>query len=317
MKRTPALSILVAPLLLGATGCNASSSITTSSAPHVHEWGDWERDEEGHWRYCLTCGKDEYGEHEGGLCDVCACFRVLALGFLEGGDGAHGDFAKECNDFFPRIGKKEGFLYDFSTDFGLVNEDNLANYDALMFLNNYPYSNEQRQAFQNYMENGGGWIGFHVSAFTTESSSWDWYFNTFLGSGNFRTNTWNPTPELLKAESLTHPALAHVPETFMSSPNEWYGWEKDLRENEDIDILLSLDDSTFPVGDRKGEIWYNESGEDYYPVAWANRNYNMVYMNMGHNLMPYNDFAKTSKTFSKEHMNQFVLDALKAVARRD
>ena len=87
-----------------------------------------------------------------------------------------------------------------------------------------------------------------------------------------------------------------------------------LRENDDIEILLSLDPSTFPVGDRVGEIWYNESGEDYYPVAWANKNYNMVYMNMGHNLMSYNDFEKTSKTFSSELENQFVLNALYSVA---
>ena len=57
----------------------------------------------------------------------------------------------------------------------------------------------------------GGFIGFHVSAFTTESDSWSWYFEEFLGSGNFRTNTWNPTPELLKVESSTHPAVANVP----------------------------------------------------------------------------------------------------------
>ena len=316
MKRAITLAVIGIPFLFGLAGCgNAPAASSPSpSVPHVHKWGPWERDEDAHWRECLICGKSEMDAHEGGICEVCSDFKVLALGFLEGGDGAHCDFANECNEYFPALGKKEGFMYDFSTDFEMLNKKTLEGYDAVMFLNNYPYSQQQRQAFKEYMDNGGGFIGFHVSAFTTESDSWSWYFEEFLGSGNFRTNTWNPTPELLKVESSTHPAVANVPSTFMSSPNEWYGWTNDLRNNKDIEILLSLDDSTFPVGDRTGEIWYNESGTDYYPVAWANRNYNMIYINMGHNLMPYNDFEKTSKTFSEIHENQFILDGLRYVA---
>ncbi len=40
------------------------------------------------------------------------------------------------------------------------------------------------------MTNGGGWIGFHVSAFITDANEWSWYYNTFLGYGDFQTNTW-------------------------------------------------------------------------------------------------------------------------------
>ena len=316
MKRASILFLMLVPMIAGLASCGGTTSATpgASAAEHVHDWCPWIRDVDAHWRYCKTCHQDEYGEHEDRVCETCADFHVLALGFIEGGDGAHADFAKECNEYFPQLGKEEGFTYDFSSDFEKLNDENLAHYEAVMFLNNYPYSQAERQAFERYMDRGGGWIGYHVSAFTMENKTWDWYFNSFLGSGDFRTNTWNPTKELLKVESHNHPAVAHVPDTFMSSPNEWYGWSNDLRENEDIEILLSLDDSTFPVGDRQGEIWYNESGEDYFPVAWANRNYNMVYMNMGHNLMPYNDFEKHSKTFTEEHMNRFVLDALKSVA---
>lgn len=55
------------------------------------------------------------------------------------------------------------------------------------------------------------------------------------------------------------------------------------RENKDIKILLSIDPSSFPLGDgpKQYEIWH----EGYYPVAWTNINYRMLYMNMGHNNM--------------------------------
>ena len=309
------LSLLVLSLAsLSSCGGESPKSSEESKAPHTeHVWGPWQRDEDEHLHKCTVCGKTEYGPHEGFICETCADFRVLGLGFLEGGDGAHCDFAQECNEWFPKMGRELGFLYDFSTEFSMLNEDTLEDYDAVMFLNNMPSVDSQRKAFEDYMENGGGWIGFHVCAFTTDSNDWPWYHETFLGSGNFRTNTWNPTRELLKVETHNHPATKDLPDTFMTSPNEWYGWTNDLRENDDIDILLSLDDSTFPVGDRQGEIWYNETGEDYYPVAWANRNYNMVYMNMGHNLMSYNDFEKKSKTFTEEMENQFVLDSLYSV----
>lgn len=316
MNKHRILIALALPLSLATVSCqSAPTSSSSSAAPHTqHVWGPWIRDEDEHVRNCTICGTSEFGPHEGGLCDVCADFRVLALGFLEGGDGAHGDFAKECNQWFPQQGKEHCFWYEFSTDFGKLNPETLSHYEAVMFINNMPWVKEQRDAFQEYMENGGGWIGYHVCAFTTDSNDWPWYHEEFLGSGNFRTNTWNPTPETLKVETHNHPATENLPDTFLTSPNEWYGWTNDLRENDDIEILLSLDPSTFPVGDRVGEIWYNESGEDYYPVAWANKNYNMVYMNMGHNLMSYNDFEKTSKTFSSELENQFVLDALYSVA---
>ena len=35
-----------------------------------------------------------------------------------------------------------------------------------------------------------------------------------------------------------------------------------------------------------------------------------MYINMGHNLMDYNDFAKDSLTFSSDDQNKFIIDAM-------
>jgi hypothetical protein len=291
--------------------CLSGCAKENATPPHLeHEWGMWHREKERHYRYCRICKEIEEGRHDDMVCETCKEFKALGLGFIEGGDEAHSDFAKEANQWFLETGKEHGFLYDFSTDFMMLNETTLKDYDLVMFLNNLPYDAGQRKAFERYMENGGAWIGFHVSAFTTEADSWAWYHQNFLGSGNFRTNTWNPTAERIKVETHDHPATKILPDTFMSTPNEWYGWENDLRENEDIDILLSLDDSiedsTFPIGDKPGEMW--DSG--YWPVAWSNHNYNMLYINMGHNLMYYNTYEKTSKTFESEEENDFVIEGM-------
>jgi hypothetical protein len=116
------------------------------------------------------------------------------------------------------------------------------------------------------MQNGGAWMGFHVSAFTTDASSWSWYYNTFLGSGNFATNTWGPTAETLRI-TPGHPSTAGLPATIPSAISEWYSWGRDLRQNPDIDILASVDAGSFPVGTDPDQQW--RSG--FYPLIWTNR----------------------------------------------
>ena len=286
-------------------------ALPLTACKHEHKWSAWQRTETEHYRTC-ACGEEQRGSHTDFVCDECAEFKVLAFGVTDpnGFDGAHADFAQEANKWFPDMGKKCGFIYDTTTDYESMTDELLSGYDLVMFLNNKPYGETARAAFQRYMENGGAWMGFHVCAFRMtgegQTPDWDWFHEEFLGSGDFRTNTWNPTPETLKVETFDHPSTVNLPDTFLSAPNEWYGWTNDLRANPDITVLLSLDPSTFPVGDRKGEQWF----EGDFPVAWSNNKYKMMYINMGHNLMDYNDFAKDSLTFSSDDQNKFIIDAM-------
>ena len=43
-----------------------------------------------------------------------------------------------------------------------------------------PHAARQRAAFENYMEKGGGWIGFHAAAYNDSSTRWPWFVQ-FLG----------------------------------------------------------------------------------------------------------------------------------------
>src|SRR5437879_307390 len=67
----------------------------------------------------------------------------------------------------------------------------------------------QRKAFEAYMKNGGGWLGFHFAAFALTPSEynadWNWYHNVFLGSGQYVSNTWHPTSAILRVEDHKHP----------------------------------------------------------------------------------------------------------------
>jgi hypothetical protein len=101
------------------------------------------------------------------------------------------------------------------------------------------------------MKSGGAWLGFHFAGFALNRSlfpqDWDWYHNEFIGAGQYVSNTWRPVPAILRVEEANHPALKNIPASFKSSASEWYRWEKDLRANPDINILLSIDPSSFPL----------------------------------------------------------------------
>jgi len=240
-------------------------------------------------------------------------FKVIAF-YTAKNDRAHISYVGEANKWFPKMAKENNFVYDSTSNWNNLNAEFLKNYQVVLFLDTRPEDPAQREAFRQYMENGGAWMGFHFSAFALNKSSfnqdWDWYHNQFLGSGEYKSNTWRPTSAILRIEAKNHPALKNLPETFKSSPNEWYRWSNELKANPDIEILLSIDPSSFPLGTgpKQHEIWHS----GYYPVVWTNKNYKMIYANMGHNDIDYE--GKTNKelsfTFNNPKQNQFLLNSL-------
>lgn len=243
-------------------------------------------------------------------------FRVIAF-YTGKSDLAHISFVNEANKWFPEMAAKNNFSYDSTSNWENLNSEFLSKYQVVLFLDTRPQKPEQREAFQKYMENGGAWMGFHFSAFALEKSAydmnWNWYHNIFLGSGSYGSNTWRPTSAILRVERKNHPVVKNLPKKFKAQPNEWYHWQNDLRKNPDIRILLAIDSTSFPLGTgpKAHEIWHS----GYYPVVWTNKNYKMVYINMGHNDMDYeHKFDNTNKTlsftFDNEIQNKMILNGL-------
>ncbi|MBI0318046.1 ThuA domain-containing protein [Streptomyces javensis] len=238
--------------------------------------------------------------------DAAAPFKVLAL-YNGTWDAAHINFVHEANDWFPKQAAQNGFTYTASNDWDQLNDIGTDDYKVVLFLDDLPQTAAQRAGFERYMRAGGAWMGFHVAAFTTEAQSWPWYHDQFLGSGNFKSNTWGPTTATLRVEDRTHPSTKALPATFTSSVSEWYSWSKDLRQNPDIKILASVDPSSFPLGTDPNQTWY----DGYYPILWTNSKYKMLYANFGHNAMDYEHNTPLSSTFASETQNRFLLDGLK------
>jgi hypothetical protein len=243
-------------------------------------------------------------------------FRVVAF-FTAKQDPAHISFVREAVRWFPSVAAEHHFSFDTTSDWRNLDADYLSRVDVVVFLDTRPEEPAQRAAFQAYMERGGAWMGFHFAGFALTPSAypadWPWYHDTLLGAGSYVSNTWRPTSAVLRVEDRGHPATHNLPATFRSAPNEWYRWEKDLRRNPDIRVLLSIDPTSFPLGTgpKPSEIW---RGGDY-PVVWTNTKYRMIYLNMGHNDMDYEHrYADTTGTLSytlaDATQDRLIVDAL-------
>ncbi|MDB5147224.1 MAG: Trehalose utilization, partial [Mucilaginibacter sp.] len=151
--------------------------------------------------------------------------KFKAIAFYTGrADLAHISFMHEANRWFPAMAKKYNFTYDSTNNWANMNPGFLAKYQVVIFLDTRADNPEQRAAFEQYMKKGGAWMGFHFSAFALTPSdfpqNWDWYHNEFLGSGQYVSNTWHPTPAILHVEDPNHPVTKGLPTTFKTNPNE-------------------------------------------------------------------------------------------------
>lgn len=187
----------------------------------------------------------------------------------------HVEFAYDAIRFYDSLAEKKNFLFDTTSDWSKHNDTVLANYQVVIWLNEFPQNEIQRAAFRHYMENGGAWLGFHVSAYNDKYTKWPWFVE-FLGGGVFYTNNWPPLPAKLIVDDRKHPVTKGLPATFIAPINEWYIWEPSPRLNKDVKVLLTLDPSNYPLG-KKDLITQGDL-----PVVWTNTKYKMLYLNMGH-----------------------------------
>ena len=102
-------------------------------------------------------------------------FHVIAF-YTARNDQAHISFVHEANKWFPEMAKQYNFTYDSTKDWTNMNAKFLAKYQAVIFLDTRVEDPTQRKAFEEYMKNGGGWLGFHFAGFALTPSEFnaDW-----------------------------------------------------------------------------------------------------------------------------------------------
>ena len=201
-------------------------------------------------------------------------FKALIY-YTQHAEEAHVQFAEQATTFFKKLNYGDGFVLDITTDFSKYPYEKLKEYNVMIMLNTSPNTKAERDAFEQYMENGGGWVGFHAAAYNDKNTHWPWFVK-FLGGGVFYCNNWPPQPVLVEVDNEEHPVTKNLPASFVAPASEWYQWTPSPRQNKDVEVLLSLSPKNYPLG-IKDVVNFGD-----FPIVWSNKNYRMIYLNMGH-----------------------------------
>ncbi|MGW7019929.1 ThuA domain-containing protein [Streptomyces decoyicus] len=130
---------------------------------------------------------------------------------------------------------------------------NLARYDAVVFLSTTGdvLDDTQQKAFEDYVADGGGYLGIHAAADT----EYDWPFYGGLVGAYFQSHP-AIQPATVRVEDRSNPATAHLPDAWERT-DEWYNYRTNPRAQ--AHVLASLDETTYTGGTMKGD----------HPIAWC------------------------------------------------
>lgn len=152
------------------------------------------------------------------------------------------------------LGRENNFIAlqtESSTDF---NPQNLENYELVVFLSTTldVLNPIQQLAFEDYIKNGGSFLGIHAAADT--EYDWPWYGRLVGGYFDSHPNNPNVRQATIEVIDKEHASTAHLDDTW-SRNDEWYNY-RNLNPN--LIVLLNLDESSYEGG---------TNGENH-PIAW-------------------------------------------------
>ncbi|KAJ9115111.1 hypothetical protein QFC22_005441 [Naganishia vaughanmartiniae] len=174
-------------------------------------------------------------------------------------------------------GPQYNVSFDFTEDPKEFTQDNLANYDGVLFVSTSEEVLDEtgKAAFQDWLQKGGVFAGAHSASACLYNTS---FFNATVGAlfdyhpdlqSALKAKVFNPIKTFLPVNK-THPATAHLPDRW-TFEEEVYYYRSDPRAF-DIDLLLTVDESSYShTGQSTGT--YNE-GEPHPIDGKTTRAYN-------------------------------------------
>lgn len=172
----------------------------------------------------------------------------------------------------------------FATENGAIfNDADLQRFAVVVFLNatGDMLSRSQEQAFESWLQAGGGWVGIHAAG-DGSHSEWDWYMENLIGA-KFTAHILGPQFQTATVitEEPEHPVNRDMPAVW-DHTEEWYSWENSPRARGFL-VLATVDENSYTP-----EQNFVNSSVDLrmgdHPIVWANcvGKGRTVYSAMGH-----------------------------------
>ncbi|WP_413451054.1 ThuA domain-containing protein [Georgenia phoenicis] len=178
-----------------------------------------------------------------------------ALVFTKTAGFRHGSI-EEGVAAIQQLGEENNFSVDHTEDAADFTEENLADYDVVVWLSTTGdvLNDEQQAAFEQYIQNGGGYAGIHAASDT--EYDWPWY-GELVGAYFASHPPGTPNADVAVVDQV-HPSTEHLPLTW-NRTDEWYNYQESPRG--EVHVLATLDETTYEPGN-------NAMGSDH-PIAWC------------------------------------------------
>ncbi len=175
-----------------------------------------------------------------------------------------------------QLGADNGFEVVATEDADVFTDSGLEPYDAVVWLSTTGdvLNSGQQEAFERYIQGGGGYAGVHAASDT--EYDWPWY-GELVGS-YFASHPHNQTATI-DVEDHDHPSTEHLDAEWVRY-DEWYNFQSNPRGS--VHVLASLDESSYDPG--------NGAMGDH-PIAWchAHDGGRSWYTGLGHTQESYGE----------------------------
>jgi type 1 glutamine amidotransferase len=161
-----------------------------------------------------------------------------------------------------QLGKEHGFAVDTTADSTWFRPNILKKYSALIFLSTTGtvFGPEEEKALQEYIHQGGGFVGVHAAADC--EYNWQWYGN--LVGGYFKSHPKQQEAKFIIVDK-NNPATQGLPDPWTHF-DELYNYKYYAP---DIKVLIKVDETSYTGGangDNHPMAWYHdfEGGRSFY-----------------------------------------------------
>ncbi|ALJ05393.1 hypothetical protein APS56_09800 [Pseudalgibacter alginicilyticus] len=209
-------------------------------------------------------------------------YQIKVLNF-QADNGFQHKSKKVGLEMIEHLGEINDWEVITSVDTTDITMKNLNRFDVIVFNNNCGnagpiFSKAQQEVLQNYINNGGGFVGIHCAgAIWEEGGGFQNWYEKLVGTRLVA----HPKVQRAKLiiENKNHIATSHLPNEWVIT-DEWHTFSSNPRN--DVNVLMSLDESSY-VGESK-------MGGDH-PFTWC-QYYDggrSFFTSLGHTVEIYSD----------------------------
>ena len=165
-----------------------------------------------------------------------------------------------------KLAESEKWIIEATEDSTIFSVENLNKFDVVVFLQTAGdvLGVEGKSAFRDWVEGGGGLVALHSG--TVTENNWPWFVDAvggvFIGHPPVQQGK-------LIIENTAHPATSFLSDSVWIVEDEWYSFDRNPRDDVEIDVLISIDESSYDVDDNGWFEGVNQRMGDH-PLVWTN-----------------------------------------------